>query len=56
MTEITNVTKIGRCQNNEVVNIFLDFQKTKDMEPSEIKFLRAPCLYFFENLKKILTT
>ena len=25
------------------------------MEPSEIKFWRAPCLYFFSNKKKIYT-
>ena len=33
-----------RCNFFQVSNIFLDFQKSKDMEPSEIKFLRAPCL------------
>ena len=48
-----NVDKIRRRQKKQKVHFFLDFQKTKIMEPSEIEFLRAPCFSFFENLKKM---
>ena len=42
-----NVDKIRRHQKKQKVHFFLDFQKTKNMEPSEIQFLRAPCFLFF---------
>ena len=51
-----NVDKIRWCQKVQVSNIFFGFQKNKNMEPSEIKFLRAPCFLFLKNLKKILRT
>ena len=51
-----NVDKIKWHSKFQVSNIFLDFQKTKNMELSEIQFLWAPCFLFFENLKKILLT
>ena len=30
----------------------LDFEKTENMEPSEIEFLRAPCFFVFWKSKK----
>ena len=47
------LTKLGVVKKNKKCIFFLDFQKTKNMEPSEIQFLRAPCFLFFQNRKKM---
>ena len=46
------LTKLGVVKSIKLVIFFLDFEKMKNMEPSEIQFRRAPCFSFFENLKK----
>ena len=49
LTKLGGVKKIKKC-------IFsLDFLKTKNMEPFEIEFRRAPCFLFLKNLKKKYT-
>ena len=48
----TDFLGFGRKKNKKCI-FLLDFEKTKNMEPSEIEFLRAPCFLFFENLKKM---
>ena len=49
------LTKLGRCWKFKSGISFLAFEKTKNMEPSKIKFQRAPCFLFFQNLKKKCT-
>ena len=48
--EISYIFKTCGVALFKLVIFFLDFQKTKNMEPSEIKFWRAPCFLFSWNL------
>ena len=49
------LTKLGSVKSITLIIFFLDFEKSKNMEPSEIQFWRAPCFLFFQNLKKNIT-
>ena len=42
-----NVDKIRQRQKNKKCIFSLDFLKTNDMEPSAIRFVRAPCPGYF---------
>ena len=43
----TDFLGFGRKKKTKSAFFLLDFEKTKNMEPSEIEFLRAPCFFVF---------